>query len=129
MIELTFVRLAWTPDGAVSHFRGGGSWGAQPHDLPHYHHLAFACGYQGDTLAYCREHELAHHLVAEAFGLPSRVLWPLAQGAEPDAWDAAAEEALALALQRFARAGQVPLIDRCDWDRLKRRFLGLAPHG
>lgn len=70
-----------------------------------------------------REHELAHHLVSEAFGHPSRVLWPLSQGLEPDAYEAAAEEGLVLALQRYVRAGQLPFIDRVDWPALRRQFL------
>jgi len=122
MIRTAFARLHWTPDGALSVFDDGTRWGAQPHDVPHYHALAHRCGYEGDTLAYAREHELAHHLVAEAFGKPSVVLWSLAHGEEPDACETAGEEALALALQRYARTNEVPMIDRVNWPSLRQLF-------
>lgn len=123
MIELRFASVEFTRKGCVSHFRDGSSYGALPHDKPHYHAIAHRLGYEGDIMAYCRDHELAHHLVAENFGWPSHVIWSLAHGTKPDAYEAAAEEALAMMLQRYARAGEVPLIEGVDWDALKGRLL------
>jgi hypothetical protein len=127
VIELRFATLDFTPQGAVTAFADGSSYGAIPHDEPHYHAIAHRLGYEGDILKYAQEHELAHHLIAESFGSHSPVLWALAHGEEPPAMLAAAEEALALALQRYARTNEHPMIDRMDWAGLRRRFLELAP--
>lgn len=124
-IELRFCRLEFTADGARTHFPDGSSWGAQPHDVPHYHALAHRNGYEGDTLAYCREHELAHHVLSEGFGSHSLVLWALAHGEQPTPMIAAAEESLALNLQRYARTNENPFVAGVDWPVLKARFLGL----
>jgi hypothetical protein len=126
VIELRFARLEYTPEGAVTYFRDGSSWGATPHDLPHYHALAHRLGYEGDILAYCREHELAHHVLSEGFGSHSLVLFALAHGEQPTPMIAAAEESLALNLQRYARTGENPFVDGADWPSLKARFLALA---
>jgi hypothetical protein len=129
MIQLRFAQLEFTPDGAVTHFPDGTSWGAHPHDVPHYHALAHRLGYDGDILAYSREHELAHHVLSEGFGSHSLVLWALAHGETVSSCFAAAEEALAMALQRFVRANKRPFIDGADWDFLKARFLQLLENG
>jgi hypothetical protein len=123
-IDLRFARLEFTPDGAVSHFPDGTSWGAVAHDVPHYHALAHRFGHEGDILAYCRFHELAHHIVSESFGSHSLVLWALAHGEQPTPMIAAAEEALAMALHRYAMTNEHPCIDCIHWEALKARFLG-----
>lgn len=121
-IQLQHCEIEFTSTGAVTTWPDGKQWGALPHDVPHYHALAHRLGYEGDTLRYCQEHDLAHHLVCEYFGNRSAVLWALAHSRQPDAWDTASEEALALALQRYARTNEVPLVDRVDWKALKSRF-------
>lgn len=123
MISLRFCTLEFTPEGAVTHFADGSRWGALPHDEPHYHALAHRLGYEGDILRYCQEHELAHHLIAEAFGCHSPVLWALAHDETPATMFVAAEEALAMTLQRYARANEVPLIEGVDWDALRNRIM------
>lgn len=122
MIHLRFASLEFTPDGAVTHFHDGSSWGAHPHDEPHYHYLAYRYGHDGDTLAFCRTHELAHHLVCEGLGSHSLVLWALAHGEKPTPMVSAAEEALAGVLHRYAMTGEPPLIEGIDWHSLKARF-------
>jgi hypothetical protein len=122
MIHLRFADLEYTPEGAVTYFPDGSRWGALPHDEPHYHALAHRLGYEGDTLLYCQEHELAHHLIAEAFGCHSPVLWALAHDEQPAPMFVASEEALAMTLQRYARANEVPLIEGVDWSALKKRM-------
>lgn len=122
MIEMRFASLSFTPEGATTAFPDGSSWGALPHDEPHYHYLAFRYGHNGNRLAYCRAHELAHHLIAEAFCQHSPVLWCLAHGEKPPAMIAAAEEALAQTLHRYAMTGEPPLIEGVAWDELKVRF-------
>jgi hypothetical protein len=124
-VNLRFAKLEFTPWGAFSEFHDGSRWGAQPHDEPHYHALAHRLGYEGDTLAYCREHELAHHLISEHFVSHSPVLWALAHGEQPPAMIAAAEESLALNLQRYARTNEYPMVDRVNWHALRSRFLEL----
>lgn len=126
VIRLRFCELEYTPEGAVTHWPDGTQWGALPHDKPHYHALAHRLGYEGDTLAYCREHELAHHLVTEGYHSHSLVIYALAHGDKPPDPIAASEEALAMALQRYARTNEHPFIDRCDWAALKARLLELT---
>jgi hypothetical protein len=127
MIELRFASIEFTPDGAVSHFPDGSSYGALPHDEPHCHFLAYAYGHSGDALAFCRAHELCHHLVAEGFGCHSPVLWALAHDEQPAPLIAAAEEALAQTLHRYAMTNEPALIEGLDWFALKRRFHELMP--
>lgn len=127
MIRTRFALVKWTARGCISLFDDGSTWGAFHHpEQPHYPALAHRLGYEGDTLQFCREHEVAHHLVGEEFGEPSRVLWMLAQDIDPPPQVAASEEALAFALQRYARANEVPLIDGVDWPALRSRFVGLV---
>lgn len=123
MIQLRFCSIEYTPEGAITRYPDGSSYGALPHDEPHYHALAHRVGYGGDILAYCREHELAHHLIAEEFCSHSPVIWALAHGESPPRMIAAAEEALVMTLQRYARANEVPMIEGVDWDGLKCRLL------
>ena len=126
MIRLRFATLELTPEGAVTRFPDDSSYGALPHpELPSYHVIAARCGYEDDLLRYAQEHELAHHVISENFGCHSPVLWSLAHEEQPTPMIAAAEEALVLALQRYARANEHPMIDRIDWAGLKQRFLGL----
>jgi hypothetical protein len=125
MIELRFCRLEFTADGAVTHFPDGASWGALPHDTPHYHYLAYRYGHDGDTLAYCRAHELAHHVLCEGFGSHSLTLFALAHGEEPTPMIAAAEEALAMNLHRYAMTNETPFVAGVDWPALRTRFLSL----
>lgn len=126
-IRLRYAELDWIDDwGALTRWPDGSQWGATPHQSPHYHALAYRMGYDGDRLAYCREHELCHHLVAEAFGRRSHVLWSLAHGRKPTPMIAAAEESLAMNLQRYARANEHPFVDCCPWEQLKERFLKLV---
>lgn len=125
-IKLRFADLDWLEWGAETRFPDGTSVPSVPHDTPHYHAIAHRLGYEGNIVLYAQEHELAHHCIAEYFGSHSLVLWALAHGDQPSAMIAAAEEALALALQRYARTNEHPMIDRVDWSVLRSRFLELA---
>lgn len=129
MIRLRFADLEFTPGGALTHFGDGTSWGALPHDLPHYHALAYRFGHEGDTLSYCRLHELSHHVLSEGFGSHSPVLWALAHGEKPAPMIAAAEESLSMALHRYVMTREAPCVDGVDWSALKTRFLGLLDGG
>jgi hypothetical protein len=130
MIRLDHASIEFTPEGAVSHFPDGAKWGAHPHpEMPSYHVVAARCGYEEDLLRYAQEHELAHHVLAEGFGCHSPVLWALAHGEELSPLIAAAEEALVLALQRYARTAEHPMVDKVDWKALRQRFLTLASFG
>jgi hypothetical protein len=125
MIVTTFAYILPRPWGCIVKFDHGKPVPAQHHpDDFHYRIIAARCGYQDDTLAYAREHEVAH-LVAEEvlFGRPSRVLWGLAHDEPLDPAEAAYEEAMAQMLQRFARANERPIIGPgIDWDAMRRRF-------
>jgi hypothetical protein len=97
---------------------------ATPHDTPHYHVIAHRCGYGGDRLRYCQEHELAHLFVGEWLGHgDSHVLRALAEGRDPDLALAIQEEATSQMVQRWWRANERPIIGDVDWDALKKSAL------
>lgn len=125
MIRTAFANVNPTPWGCITAFRDGTTVPAQAHhEDPHYRVIAHRCGYQDDTLAYAREHEVAHLIVEEMLHeRPSRVLWELAYGGELPAHEAAYEEAMAQMLQRFARANEQPIIGGVDWGAVRKRFL------
>lgn len=118
--------VTYTDDGCVTRFDDGASYGAQPHDTPHYHVIAHRCGYGDDLLTYCREHEVCH-LLAECYfvlGGPS-VLRKLAHGQPVLPQAAATEELVVMALQRWLRANERPIVGGVDWDALKRAALSI----
>lgn len=136
IVTLPHATVTYTPEGCVSHFADGTSYGAQPHDTPHYMEITERCGYRpiwfkdevaaraNARLAYCREHEICHHVVGDHFyDGRSTVLWSLAHGYDPDPRDAAIEEAMVMTVQRWLRAGERPIIGGVDWDGLKRDTL------
>lgn len=125
MIHTRHAFVSFTDWGCTTLFTDGSTVPAQAHhDDPHYRVIAHRCGYQDDTLAYAREHEVAHLIVEEVLhGRPSRVLWGLAHDAPLDAHDAAYEEAMAQTLQRFVRANEQPIIGGVDWGAMRSRFL------
>lgn len=123
IIELRYSSLQFTPEGATTYFDDGSKWGALPHpEQGHYQYLAYRYGHDGDTLAYCRVHELLHHLLAESFSCHSPILWALAHGEKTTPMIAAAEEALVHTLHRFVMTGEPPLIEGVAWQALKQRF-------
>lgn len=121
MIALKWGTVEYVSDGAVTSFEDGTQFGALPHpDLPHYHVIAHRCGYSDDLLAYCREHEVCHMLVEEALhDRSSRILWGLAHDAPLPPHEAAYEEMMAQALQRFVRAAERPIIGGIYWDAIR----------
>lgn len=126
MLRLLHCSLEWTERGARVCFPGGaGETEAWPHpDDHHYHVISHRLGYGDDLLAYCREHELAHAVIAEEFmNAPSYVLRMLARGATPDPKRAVIEEILVATLLRWVRANERPIIADCDWDKIKSTFL------
>lgn len=124
-IILQHCTVVYTDAGCTVIFRDGASVDAVPHpQLPHYHVIAHRCGYGDDLMAYCREHEVCHALVAQWFyDGPSRVLQALARNGAHDHWQDIAEEIATQALQRFVRANERPIVGDVDWDGLKRRAL------
>ena len=141
MIRIGTATITYYPEGAFTTYEDGTSYAAQPHNTPHYDEIARRCGYglpdgphphsrrdrdEASRLAYCRKHEVCHHIVSEWIGgHTSRVLWPLAHGREPVPYEAIAEEALAITFQRWLRANERPMIGDVDWDELKARALTL----
>lgn len=99
-------------------------WGAHHHTTPHYYVIAHRLGYGDDLRQYALEHEVCHHLVCEwLLERPSPVLWALAHGEPVDAGEAAFEELAAMALQRWVRANERPIVGNVDWDGLKELAL------
>lgn len=139
--RLDYAEVVLTDDGCFSRFADGSAWGSQPHDTPHYDEIAERCGYlaletvttwpldptdeqrAAARLAYCREHEVCHHVVGAVFyHAPSPVLWALAHGGDVTPEHAALEEAMVMTLQRWFRAGERPIIGDVDWDALRLRL-------
>jgi hypothetical protein len=120
VITLANAVVQFTEQGCVTTFADGASWGALPHDTPHYHVIAHRCGYGDDLLSYCREHEICHLVVEECLhDRPSRILWGLAHGEPIGPAEAAYEEMAAQTLQRFIRAAERPIIGGIDWDGIR----------
>lgn len=125
MLHLKHCSIEWTDYGARVVFAGGKPVDAAPHDTHHYAVIAHRCGYGDDLMAYCREHELAHIVGCEfLFSAESEVLSALAHARPLSPGVAAAEEMLAMTVQRWVRANERPIIGGIDWDELKAVFLG-----
>jgi len=123
-IQIGNATVTYTPEGAVSTYPNGTSYGAHPHDNHHYHVIAHRCGYGDDILAYAREHEVCHHIVGCWIkGGGSDVIGPLARSVEPEPLAALFEECLVMTFQRWLRANERPIIAGVDWDGLKARAL------
>lgn len=126
MIRIADSTIAFTPDGCVTTFANGASYGAQPHFTPHYHVAAHRCGYGDDLLRYARDHEACHLFIERDFlAGRSGVLRKLANGHPVHPGEAAVEEAAVMTLQRWLRANERPMIGGVAWDALKREALGL----
>lgn len=126
MLRLRYCSIEWTERGARVSFLGGADTEAWPHpDDHHYHVISHRLGYGDDVMAYCREHELAHAVIAEEFmDGPSYVLRMLARGMTPDPKIAVVEELLVAAVLRWVRGNERPIVADFDWDGLRARFLG-----
>lgn len=86
---------------------------ASPHDTPEYAKTAAECGYTGDDPQWqlCREHELAHSLLATYRGLPySKTLWAQAHGAKLPRGVIPAEECVVLGFQAYCN-GDLDALD------------------
>lgn len=127
-VSLRFCSIEWTERGALTTFPDGGSTEAFPHpEQPHYHVIAHRCGYGDNLLAYCREHELAHIVVAEELcGGASPVLLAQSSGFDLAPGEDVLEELAAQALQRFVRANERPIVGGVEWDRLRSLFVAYA---
>lgn len=122
--NLTYCQIVSDGWRVTVTFPDGRTCPAVPHMTPHYHVISHRCGYGDDVAAYCFEHEVAHAVVCEVlWDQPSPVLDAVASGRMLSGRDAVAEELLAQTLQRFARAGERPIIGGIDWDAMRARFL------
>jgi hypothetical protein len=84
---------------------------AAPQDNADYRSRAHALGYGQDSAAMSREHELGHVLLSYILGLPeSPALRSAANNAGPSDLTGMEEDAV-MALQRFARAAGVDLVE------------------
>lgn len=126
MLKLRYCSIEWNEAGSRVLFPGSGETCAFPHpEVPHYHVIAHRCGYADDLLAYCREHDLAHAVVAEEFMKePSYVLRCSALEQQPqDRARVIYEECMVQMLQRWVRANERPIIEGWSWSVLRVMFL------
>lgn len=126
-IRLKFCEIEFNDWGCETRFPDGAVVSAWPHpEQPHYHVIAHRLGYGDDLMAYCREHEVAHAMIAERLhDAPSVVLWGLSHGEKIPKGPGLYEEIAAQTLQRWLRANERPILSGCDWDKLKADALGL----
>ncbi len=127
---LRYCSIIYTPEGAITHFLDGTSYGAHPHPWDHHYSvIAHRCGYGDDLMRFAREHEVCHSLIAEfLYDRPSPIIWGLAHGKPLTPKEAVAEEACTQLLQRWVRANERPIIGpNVDWDGLKQRALEVLP--
>ena len=83
-----------------------------PEDTDTYRKTALDYGYDADTLALCRDHELLHVALCHWLGVPSPVMDALRLRADMVGVEIRIlEEAAVLAVQRFARAMGAEIID------------------
>lgn len=97
----------------VSTLADGARVEAEPHDTAEYAATAEATGYGKDVAGLNRDHELTHHVLANALGLAeSPVMRAVANGTWQDDPHGLLklEEDAAMAVQRLARAWGVDLI-------------------
>jgi hypothetical protein len=122
MIQLTHCSVEWTPHGSRMTFKDGVRLESWPHDVPHYHVNAHRLGYNGDLLAYCRDHDFFHAFCEQWFyDRPSPTLWAVAHNKPVP--DATYEEMAVMTCQRWVRANERPIIGDVDWDAFKTEAL------
>lgn len=116
---LRHCRFELTIEGCVSTFADGEKvWSVPRYNDHHYYVISHRLGYGDDVMRYCREHDFFHHFVAQwFFDSPSQALWAAAHGKDGSA--APMEEMATMAVQRFVRAGERPIVSGVDWDRLR----------
>jgi hypothetical protein len=128
-MRMKYCTIEWTEDGAATTFNGNVRCPSFPHpEQPHYHVIAHRCGCGDDVRQYCRDHELAHVLLSEVFQhcAPASLLETAVYGKAQDWGTNMLEECTAHVLQRWVRCNERPIIGRCDWDSIKRKFLECA---
>jgi hypothetical protein len=94
-------------------FDDGAICPAYPHATDAYRETAKSLGYGSDTAALCREHEVAHSLIALKMGLAvSPTLWMVAHGGPPEYALplALAEEEVVLTFQKVLNGVLRPLL-------------------
>jgi hypothetical protein len=88
--------------------------------------IAHRCGYGDDVDRYCWEHDIAHHLVAHWLqDAESAVLAGLARRRPLTGRQAAYEEMMAQAFQRWLRANEQPIVGGARWHDWKAEALAL----
>lgn len=112
-IRIGTVTVEIEADRVVSTLMDGKRVEAEPHDTPDYAATAERLGYGADIAGLNRDHELVHHVLADALGLAeSPVMRAVANGT----WQSdphgllRMEEDAAMAVQRLAKAWNVDLI-------------------
>jgi hypothetical protein len=126
-IKLKYAAVSWTDYGCITRFEDGTEVECWPHETPHYRIVAARLGYGDDILAYSREHDAAHSMLAEwMFDKPSPILWGVAHAAELSGPESVGEEATVQAFQAFLRANQRPILSGLpDIDAWKAQALAM----
>jgi hypothetical protein len=110
-LTLGGTTIEFKADYAITTLPGGHRIVAAPQDDAAYRATALRLGYGGDTLRMMREHEAAHSALCHWLGLPESPTLRVVAGDEGPTDLSNLEEDAVLALQRFANAAGVRLLD------------------
>jgi hypothetical protein len=108
------------PDSTRVTLPDGATILGMPEDTDEYRKTASDTGYNDDTLRLCHEHELAHLALCDFLGLSESPTMRMVASGSGQQWIADAEEAAVLALQNFANAININLIELFE-NRLRSR--------
>ena len=112
-IRIGTVTVEIDKEHVVSTLADGARVEAEPHDTADYAATAEQQGYGGDVAGLNRDHELAHHVLANALGLAeSPVMRAVANGTwqhDPDGLLRMEEDAV-MVVQRWAKALGIDMI-------------------
>jgi hypothetical protein len=101
------------PTGTLIKYADGTLVPGEPEDTDTYRQTAQRYGYGSDTLGLCIDHEIVHVALGAWLGVDSPTMRAVRQGhLDDDVALRRLEEAAVLAVQQYARAAGVNLIER-----------------
>ena len=112
-IRIGCTTITIEPNRLTSTLLDGKQVDAVPHDTEEYRATAEASGYGSDLAGMNRDHELSHHILADALGMAES---PVMRAVADDTWRddpkglLHLEEQAAMSLQKLARAYGIDLI-------------------
>ena len=113
ILQFGHITVNVYPSGTRIVFPDGCEVPGEPHDTDEYRGTAQRYGYGSDTLSLCIEHEIMHVALCHWLGLPeSPTMAAVKVGSDDNLELRGLEEAAVLAIQQFARACHIDLVQR-----------------